>query len=66
MEDLVEVVEDVVVGGAGVAHDEEVGLAAGNLGDGGLVDVAVEGGDQVAVSDVEHSLACNLFLLDRC
>jgi len=38
LEDLLEVIEDVIIGSGGIAHNEVLRLHLGYFGNGGLVD----------------------------
>ena len=53
-EQLLEIVEHIVGGGGGIPHHEKARIALGNLRDGRLVDLLLEGSHQIAVIHIEH------------
>ena len=61
---LLKIVRHIVRGQAAVAHDEVVGLLAGDFGDGGFVYIGVEAGHEVAIGDAPHGFACQFLLLN--
>ena len=66
LEDLLEVVEDVVVGGGRITHNEVLRAHLGNLGNGGLVDFGVESGDEISVVHEEYLFTIDFLFLNLC
>lgn len=65
-EDLLEVVEDIVVGGGCVAHYEVLRAHLGYLGDGGFVYVEIECGDEISTVNEEDVLTVDFLFFDFC